>query len=334
MQKNKPLSQIIIYKTEDGQAKLEVVLEGESVWLSQKQLAQLFDCTVENVIFHLKNVFKSGELKEKVTTKESLVVQQEGTRSVKRPVKIYNLDAIISLGYKVNSIRGTQFRIWATQKLKEYIVKGFVLDDERLKQGGKRGRYFEELLQRVRDIRSSERNFYQKVTDIYATSIDYKKNAKMTQKFFATVQNKMHYAVHGQTAAEMINKRVDSKKPFMGLTNFKGDYITAKDISIAKNYLSETELQKLNLIVSLYLDFAELQAVEKRPMKMSEWTKKLDEFLKASEKKILDNAGEITHNQAIEKANIEFMKFRKARDKKYISDFDREVKKLLKRNGS
>lgn len=332
MSNKKTNNKIIIYNSADGQTKLEVVLDNETVWLSQKQMAELFDCTVENIIFHLQNVFKSGELSEKSTAKESLVVQQEGGRAVKRPVKIYNLDAIISIGYKVNSIRGTQFRIWATQKLKEYIIKGFVIDDERLKQGGKRARYFEELLQRIRDIRSSERYFYQKVTDIYATSIDYKKDDELTKIFFATVQNKMHYAVHGQTAAEMIEKRADSKKPFMGLTNFKGNYITANDIIVAKNYLSEAELKKLNLIVSLYLDFAELQAVEERPMKMADWIKKLDEFLKASEKKILDNVGKISHKQAIEKANVEFLKYRKEQDKNYISDFDREMKKLLEKN--
>lgn len=205
------------------------------------------------------------------------------------------------------------------------------MDDERLKQGGRRARYFEELLQRIRDIRSSERNFYQKVTDIYATSIDYKKDAEMTKYFFATVQNKMHYAVHGKTAAEMINKRADSKKPLMGLTNFKGNCITANDITIAKNYLSENELKKLNLIVSLYLDFAELQAVDGRSMTMNDWIKKLDEFLKASEKELLDSVGKVSHEQAIKKANTEFTKYKKEQDMHYISDFDCEVKKYLKK---
>ena len=227
-------------------------------------------------------------------------------------------------------MRGTQFRTWATHKLKEYIIKGFVLDDERMKQGGDRARYFQELLQRIRDIRSSERNFYQKVTDIYATSIDYKKDTESTEQFFATVQNKMHYAVHGHTAAEVITKRADSKKPLMGLTSFKGNYVTAHDAKIAKNYLSEKEIKQLNLIVSLYLDFAELQASNERAMTMMEWTTKLDEFLKVSEKKILTNAGRVSAKDAEKKAEVEFAEYRKNRDKHYVSDFDREVKKLLK----
>lgn len=330
MPKDKKLdnNKIIIYNSADGQAKLEVLLDGETVWLSQKQMAELFSCSIDNVGLHLKNIFKEAELSEKSVTEKYSATASDGKNY---SVKHYNLDAIISVGYRINSLRGTQFRIWATQKLKEYIVKGFVMDDERLKQGGGNARYFEELLQRIRDIRSSERNFYQKVTDIYATSIDYKKDNEMTKNFFATVQNKMHYAVHGQTAAEMIRQRADSKKLFMGLTNFKGNYITTNDIAIAKNYLSETELKKLNLIVSLYLDFAELRAVEERPMKMIDWTKKLDEFLKASEKNILNNAGKISHKQAMEKTSAEFVKYKKKQDKKYISDFDREIKKYLKK---
>ncbi|MCK5320664.1 virulence RhuM family protein [Candidatus Parcubacteria bacterium] len=332
MSKNKEKigdSKIIIYNSKDGEAKLEVRLENETVWLSQKQMAELFDCSTDNIGLHLKNIFKEAELSENSVTEEYSVTASDGKNY---KVKHYNLDTIISVGYRVNSSHGTQFRIWATERLKEYIIKGFAMDDERLKQGGKWARYFEELLQRIRDIRSSERNFYQKVTDIYATSIDYKKDDKMTKFFFATVQNKIHYATHGQTAAEMIDKRADSKKPLMGLTNFKGDYITANDIAIAKNYLSENELKKLNLIVSLYLDFAELQAMESRPMEMADWIKKLDEFLKASEKKLLDNAGKVSHEQAMEKANVEFVKYKKKQDKNYISDFDREVKKYLNKN--
>jgi len=319
--------QIIIYGTKDGKAKLEVRLENKTVWLSQKQMAMLFNCSTDNVSLHLKNIFKEKELSENSVVEEYSVTATDRKNYL---VKHYSLDAIISVGYRINSSRGTQFRIWATQKLKEYIIKGFVIDDDRLKQGGKRARYFEELLQRIRDIRSSERNFYQKVTDIYATSIDYKKDDGMTKTFFATIQNKIHYATHGQTAAEMISKRVDSKKPLMGLTNFKGNYITANDIAIAKNYLSESELKKLNLIVSLYLDFAELQAMESRPMKMTDWIKKLDEFLKTSEKKLLNNAGKISYEKALEKANVEFEKYKKVQDKNYISDFDREVKKYFK----
>ncbi|MCK4469114.1 MAG: virulence RhuM family protein, partial [Desulfobacterales bacterium] len=245
-------------------------------------------------------------------------------------VEFYNLDVIISVGYRVKSSLGTQFRPWAPKRIHEYIVKGFTMDDDRLKQEGARSRYFEELLQRIRDIRSSERNFYQKVTDIYATSIDYKNDDKLTKEFFATVQNKMHYAIHGKTAAEMINERVDADKPFLGLTNFKGKYITARDIGIAKNYLSEEELKQLNLIVSMYLDFAELQATNGRLMKMQDWIQKLDDFLQISEKELLTNAGKISHEKALDKAKIEYEKYRKEEDKKYVSDFDREVKKLLK----
>jgi hypothetical protein len=231
------------------------------------------------------------------------------------------------VGYRVKSLRGTQFRIWATQRLKEYIVKGFTLDDERFKQTGARSRYFEELLQRIRDIRSSERNFYQKVTDIYATSIDYRKDIELTKEFFATVQNKMHYAVHGHTAAEIVAKRADSKKLLMGLTGFKGSYITSRDITIAKNYLAENELRQLNLIVSMYLDFAELQADTGRLMKMADWITKLDEFLKISERGLLKDAGRVSAEQAAAKAQQEFEKYRKEQDKKYVSDFDNVLEK-------
>lgn len=320
--------EIIIYNSDNGQAKIEVILENETVWLTQKQMSELFDKGLPTINEHIKNVFKEGELDENSVIRKFRITAKDGKSY---ETNFYNLDVIISVGYRVNSKQGTQFRIWATQKLKEYIIKGFVMDDERLKQGGARARYFEELLQRIRDIRSSERNFYQKVTDIYTTSIDYKKDDEMTKTFFATVQNKMHFAVHGQTAAEMIEKRADSKKPFMGLTSFKGKYITENDITVAKNYLSEPELKKLNLIVSMYLDFAELQALENKPMKMTDWIMKLDEFLKASEKKILNNAGKMSHQQAIEKASAEFSKYRDGRDKNYISDFDREVKNILKK---
>lgn len=324
--KEKANSKIIIYNSADGQAKLDVTLDGETVWLTQDQMAELFDKGRSTITEHVNNVIKEGELTENSVCR---FFRRTGADGKEYQVKFFNLDMIISVGYRVNSLRGTQFRIWATERLKEYIVKGFTMDDERLKQGGGRARYFAELLQRIRDIRSSERNFYQKVTDIYATSIDYKKDDELTKKFFATVQNKMHYAVHGQTAAEMIERRADSKKPFMGLTNFKGEYITVDDISIAKNYLSEAEIKKLNLIVSLFFDFAELQAIEEIPMKMIDWIKKLDEFLKASDKKILNDTGKISHKRATEKANSEFVKYRKEQDKNYISDFDREMKKLL-----
>ncbi len=326
MKKNNQKSQIVIYQTEDGQAKVSVRFEGETVWLSQKLMAELFDIAIPTINEHLKNIFNTEELDENSVIRNFRITAGDGKIY---DTKHYNLDVIIALGYRVNSKRATQFRVWATARLRDYIIKGFALDDERMKQGGERARYFEELLQRVRDIRSSERNFYQKVTDVYATSIDYRKDDELTKKFFATVQNKMHYAVHGHTAAEIISLRADSTKPIMGLSNFKGKYITAEDVKIAKNYLFEKELKQLNLIVSLYLDFAELQATNERPMKMAEWVAKLDNFLRLSEKNILLNAGKISAEKANEKAEGEFAKYKKERDKKHISDFDREVKKLL-----
>lgn len=326
MSKTPEISKIAIYETEDGQTKLQVKIEGETVWLTQDQMAELFEKGRTTITEHIQNTFKEGELDEKAVCRE---FRRTGTDGKEYTVKHYNLDVIISVGYRVKSLRGTQFRIWATQRLKEYIVKGFTLDDERLKQGGQKARYFQELLQRIRDIRSSERNFYQKVTDIYATSIDYRKDDKLTEEFFATVQNKIHYAVHGHTAAEIILKRADSRKPLMGLTSFKGNYITAQDTKVAKNYLSEDELKQLNLIVSLYLDFAELQATRGRLMKMKDWIAKLDEFLKLSERKLLIDAGSVSAEEAAQKAEEEFAKFRKERSKNYISDFDKAVKKLI-----
>lgn len=326
MNKN-PQSQIVIYQTEDGQTKIDVQFQDETVWLTQKLMAELFEVSVPTINEHLKNIFSTQELDEISVIRNFRITASDGKEY---ETKHYNLDAIIALGYRVNSRRATQFRIWATQRLKEYIIKGFALDDERLKQGGQKARYFEELLQRIRDIRSSERNFYQKVADIYTTSIDYRKDDKLTKDFFATVQNKMHFAVHGHTAAEIINERADSKKPLMGLTNFKGKYLTAQDIKIAKNYLTEKELKQLNLIVSLFLDFAELQATNERPMKMIDWIKKLDEFLKLSEKKLLADAGKISAEKASQKAEAEFKKFKRDQDRKHISDFDREVKKISK----
>ena len=326
MTKIPEISKIAIYETEDGQTKLQVKIEGETVWLTQDQMAELFEKGRTTITEHIQNTFKEGELDEKAVCLE---FRRTGTDGKEYAVKHYNLDVIISVGYRVKSLRGTQFRIWATQRLKEYIIKGFTLDDERLKQGGQRARYFQELLQRIRDIRSSERNFYQKVTDIYATSIDYRKDDKLTEEYFATVQNKMHCAIHGHTAAEIILKRADSRKPLMGLTSFKGNYITAQDTKIAKNYLSEDELRQLNLIVSFYLDFAELQATRGRLMKMKDWIAKLDEFLKLSERKLLTGAGSVSAEEAAQKAEEEFAKFRKERDKNYISDFDKAVKKLI-----
>nr|NJM02276.1 virulence RhuM family protein [Desulfobacula sp.] len=318
-------SEIIIYTASDGTTKLQVQLEDETVWLTQDQMAMLFGKAKSTINEHIKNIYAEEELEETQTLKKFGISEFQ-----QKALNYYNLDVIISVGYRVKSVQGTKFRQWATKRIHEYIVKGFTMDDDRLKQEGARSRYFEELLQRIRDIRSSERNFYQKVTDIYATSIDYKKDDDLTKEFFATVQNKMHYAIHGQTAAEMINQRVDAEKPFLGLTHFQGKYITTKDITIAKNYLSEDELKQLNLIVSMYLDFAELQATNGRLMKMQDWIQKLDGFLRISEKELLTGAGKVSHKKAVEKAKIEYEKYRKAEDKKYISDFDREIKKLLK----
>ncbi|MEI7621602.1 MAG: RhuM family protein [Candidatus Moraniibacteriota bacterium] len=288
-------NQIIIYNTEDGKTKIEVTTSDETVWLSQKQMAELFNCSVDNVSLHLKNVYIEGELKEDLTTEESSIVQKEGNRAIKRPVKLYNLDAIISIGYRINSLRGTQFRIWATQKLKEYIVKGFVMDDERLENGNVTKGYFQEWEDRIRKIRTSERNFYLKVTDVFATSADYNPRTEYAKNFFATVQNKFHYAITGLTAAEIIIKRVDSEKSNLGLTNWKGEIITRDQAQIAKNYLEELELKRLNLLVEQFLSFAELQSVERRVMYMKDWVLKLDSFLILNDKKILENAGSVSH---------------------------------------
>lgn len=317
------INQFVIYETEDGKTHLDVRLENETVWLTQDQMAELFEKAKSTINEHIKNIYEEKELEE------SLTVRKFGNSEFStKPTNFYNLDVIISVGYRVKSVRGTQFRIWATQRLKEYLIKGFTLDDERLKQGGQKTRYFHELLQRIRDIRSSERNFYQKITDIYATSIDYRKDDKQTKEFFAIVQNKMHFAVHGQTAAEMIAKRADGTKPLMGLVNFKGNYITPQDAKIAKNYLTEKELNQLNLIVSLYLDFAELQASNGRLMKMQDWISKLDEFLKLSEKGVLTDAGTVSAESAAMKAEQEFEKYNADRDKKLVSDFDQAIKAL------
>jgi hypothetical protein len=325
--------QFLVYKAENGNIKIDVKLEDETVWLTQIQIAELFCKGRSTITEHIGNIFAEDELNEEKVCRKFRHTTQHGAmlgNTQTQDVKYYNLDIIISVGYRVKSKQGTSFRQWATKRIHEYIVKGFTMDDDRLKQEGARSRYFEELLQRIRDIRSSERNFYQKVTDIYATSIDYRNDDKLTKDFFAAVQNKMHFAVHGKTAAEMINERADADKPFLGLTNFSGKYITTRDIRIAKNYLSEEELKQLNLIVSMYLDFAELQATTGRLMKMQDWIQKLDDFLQVSERKLLTNAGEVSHQKAIAKANREYDKYRKSEDKKYISDFDREMKRLLK----
>jgi len=324
-------NQITIYETEDGKARIEVRFENENVWLTPKTMAELFDCSADNVSLHLKNIFAERELEPKATTEEISVVQKEGQREVKRNVTFYSLEVIIAVGYRVNSARGTQFRIWATDKLKNYILKGFALDSERFKRGSRFDRrYFDELLEEIREIRASERLSYQKITDIYATSIDYSPNTADAEKFFAVVQNKLHFAITGRTAAEIIAERSDSRKPFMGLTTWrktpKGK-ILPDDIKIAKNYLQKQEIQKLNHIVTMYLDYAEFQASRGRLMKMKDWTQKLDAFLRFNEQDILQDKGKVSHEVAIALAEKEYEAFRVEQDKKYISDFDKIVEK-------
>lgn len=328
MQKNE--NNIIIYQDEDGVTKVSVKFSDEDIWLTQNQIAEIYKTTQENVSMHIKNIYKDGELENNSTNKKFLLVQNEGNRQVKRNIDHYNLDMIIALGYRVQSQVATRFRIWATQRLHEYMQKGFTMDDERLKQGG--NRYFRELLQRIRDIRSSERNFYQQVTDIYATSIDYDPRSDLTKKFFATVQNKLHFAVHEHTAAELIYERVDNEKPFVGMTNFKGDYVTIDDVKIAKNYLSEIELQRLNLLVSQFLDFAELQALEQRAMTMNDWINELDNQIIQNKRKLLEGKGKISHQEAMEKAEKEFEIYRDREMKQLESDFDKMIKMLKDNN--
>lgn len=314
---------IVIFKTEDGKISVDARFDAETVWLSLDQMAALFERDKSTVSRHIKNVFEDGELQM-----ESVVAKFATTASDGKvyQVDFYNLDVIISVGYRVKSQRGTQFRIWATKRLNEYIRKGFTLDDERLKNGV--GRYFRELLQRVRDIRSSERNLYQQVTDIYATAVDYDSSAEITHRFFATVQNKMHYAAHQHTAAEVIYHRVDANKPFVGMTSFKGDYVTKEDVSIAKNYLTEKELQTLNLLVSQFLDFAELQALEEKTMTMTAWISALDTILSGNGRALLTGKGTVSHRQAVEKAEHEFEIYRAKQMRELESDFDRMLKSL------
>ncbi len=295
-------SQIIIYQTEKGETKLDVRLENETVWLTQKLMAELFQTTVANINIHLKNIFAEEELDPKATIKDFLIVRLEGKREVNRSIEYYNLDAIISVGYRIKSTVATRFRQWATQHIKEYIVKGFVLDDERLKNPDLPFDYFEELIKRIQDIRTSERRFYQKITEIYATSADYDPTDENSILFFQTVQNKMHWAITGKTAAEIIVQRADSDKPNMGLTNWRGTKPRKQDVGIAKNYLKENELEALNNLVEQYLIFATGQAMRRIPMYMKDWIEKLHGFLKLNDRNILENAGKISHQVAIEKA--------------------------------
>ena len=319
-------NKLILYKDDEGKVNVNVRFADEDVWLTQQQLAEIYNSTQQNISLHQKGIYADGELDESTTHKKYLLVRQEGKRQVQREIDHYNLDMIIALGYRVQSPIAVRFRRWATQRLHEYIQKGFTMDDERLKQGG--NRYFKELLQRIRDIRSSERNFYQQVTDIYATSTDYDPRAKMTKMFFATVQNKMHYAVHEHTAAELIYERVDNEKPFVGMTNFKGNYVTRDDVKIAKNYLSELELQRLNLLTSQFLDYAEFQALEQNPMTMADWIAALDDQILRLRKNILEGNGTVSHQEAIEKAEREFEIYREREMRMLESDFDKAVKRL------
>ncbi|WP_286745811.1 virulence RhuM family protein [Roseivirga sp. UBA1976] len=330
-------SEFLLYVSQSGEVKVDVLLQDETVWLTQKAMQELFDRDKRTISEHIGNVFEEGELERESTVRKFRTVRMEGEREVSRELEYYNLDVIISVGYRVKSQRGTQFRIWATKILREYIIKGFAMDDERLKQGsalfGKD--YFDELLERIREIRASERRFYQKITDIYAQcSIDYDPKAEITQTFYKTVQNKLHWAITGHTAAEIIKERADSDKPHMGLTTWKNapqGKILKTDVSVAKNYLSEKELKDLNRIVTMYLDFAELQAEKQNPMKMVDWVSRLDAFLQFNDYKVLKDAGKISASIAKQLAEKEYSKYRVVQDKEFESDFDKEVKRITKK---
>jgi len=337
---SKPLpsgGEILLYQTEDGGTRLDCRFDDGSIWLTQAQIAELFQTTPQNITLHLKAVYEEGELLAEATCKEYLQVRQEGLREVSRQLLHYRLEAILAVGFRVRSQRGTQFRQWAISRLEEYLRKGFTMDDERLKNPPGPGvpDYFDELLERIRDIRSSERRFYQKVLDIYATSIDYNPDAELSEEFFATVQNKMHWATHGRTAAEIIHERADGTKPLMGMkTTRPGGIIKREDAAIAKNYLTEEELQVLNRIVNFYLEFAELQALQRRPMTMSDWITKLDEFLKLSGRELLKHAGKISAKSARTKSAIEFDRYRAIQDalpRPVDSDFEKASSELLKK---
>ena len=325
--------QIILYRTSDGAVRVEVMYQADSFWLSQKQLSELFDVDVRTVNEHLQNIYKSGELLESSTIRKFRRVQREGKREVAREIDFYNLDATISVGYRVNSAQATQFRIWATQTLREFIVKGFVLDDERLKLNKRFGKdYFDELLERIREIRASERRFYLKITDIYEQcSIDYDRNAEITRTFFQTVQNKLHWAVTGKTAAEIIAKRADAAKPSMGLTAWKNaphGKVLKSDVTVAKNYLIEREINELERIVGMYLDYAENQAARQIPMKMADWVQRLDAFLRFNEYEVLTNAGKVSAEVAKKLAEKQYETFRIQQDRDFEGDFEKEIKRI------
>jgi hypothetical protein len=332
--KNKkiPDNQVVFYQSPDGAIHLEVMYAEENIWLNQNTMGELFACSTDNISLHLKNIYQNKELDQNATSEDFSVVQKEGNRQIKRKIKFYSLEAIIAVGYRVNSDRGREFRIWATQILKNYIHKGYALDSDRMKYGSRFStRYFDELYEEIKDIRTSERMIYQKITDIYATSFDYSPNAPETKEFFAAVQNKLHFAITGRTTAEIVAQRADSKKDKMGLKTWRKSpkgKIMPSDVAIAKNYLDKEELKHLDRIGNMYLDHAEMQAARGNVMKMKDWQKKLDAFLKFSEYEILTNAGNVSHEVAKELASGEYAKYKPIQDKNYISDFDREVKKL------
>ena len=322
--------EMLLYQDENGSTQIEVRLENENVWLTQAQLVTLYQSSKANVSEHIKHIFEEGELEEMATVRKFRTVQKEGSREVTREVVHYNLDLIISLGYRIKSHIATKFRIWATQRLKEYIIKGFVIDDNRLKQNAG-GNYWYELLNRIRDIRSSEKVLYRQVLDLYATSVDYDPRTPESITFFKIVQNKLHYAAHGHTAAEVIYERADSDKPFMGLTVFAGDHPSLKEVVIAKNYLTEEELKVLNNLVSGYFDFAEIQAMKRKPMYMADYIKQLDNILSATGEKVLQNSGRVSHQEAIEKATTEFKKYQVKTLSAVEEDYLRTLKSLEKK---
>lgn len=320
-------SNFLMYQTEDGETKIDVRIEDETAWMTQKAMAELYQKSVKTINEHIKNIYREGELVELATIRNNRIVQMESNREVAREISFYNLEVILAVGYRVRSHRGTQFRKWATERLNEYLVKGFVMDDERLKEVRNLGHdYFAELLKRIRDIRSSEKRFYKQITDIYATSVDYDPDVSITRQFFATVQNKLHYAIHGYTAAELIKQRADASKDNMGLTTWKGDKVRKEDVSIAKNYLTDSELDELNQIVSMYLDYAELQAKSHKVMYMKDWSERLDAFLQFNEQEILQNSGKVSRKVAEALAIEEYDKFHKRRlDHPKKDDFDKFI---------
>jgi hypothetical protein len=332
--KEEQKGELILYQAEDETTKIEVRLENENVWLTQKMMAELFQTTPQNITIHLKNIFDEGELREDATCKDFLQVQNEGSRKVERRQKFYNLDAIISVGYRIKSHIATKFRIWATARLKEYLIKGFTMDDERLK-GSRGGNYWKELLDRIRDIRSSEKVLYRQVLDLYATAIDYDPKASESLKFFKIVQNKLHFAAHGHTAAEVIYLRVDSDKPFAGLTNFKGKQPTQAEAMVAKNFLELNELKVLNNLVSAYFDLAEINALEQKPMKMADYIRELDNILQSTGRKLLSDAGKISHEKATEKAALEYRQYKAKNlsevEKAYLDTIKTVQKKIGKK---